>query len=114
MDSPRRHNDADDAAVTSPSKTFEELFEKLEKMHQTQNARLNEITKRSGKQFTCITQMLSSITEEKRKYTEPDEVAGKRARMLVEIKQQPGPSRAGASAEYSLQRQVKQSGQNVS
>ena len=31
MDSPGRHNDADDAAVTSPSKTFEELFEKLEK-----------------------------------------------------------------------------------
>ena len=83
-------------------------------MHQTQDARLDEITKRSGEQFTCTTQMLSSIIEEKHNYTEPDEVAGKRARTSVESPQQPGPSRAGASAEYSLQRQVKQSGQNVS
>ena len=83
-------------------------------MHQTQDARLDEITKRSGEQFTCTTEMLSSIIEEKRNYTEPDEVAGKRARTSVESPQQPGPSRAGASAEYSLQRQVKQSGQNVS
>ena len=83
-------------------------------MHQTQDARLDEITKRSGEQFTCTTQMLSSIIEEKRNYTEPDEIAGKRARTSVESPQQPGPSRAGASAEYSLQRQVKQSGQNVS
>ena len=83
-------------------------------MHQTQDARLDEITKRSGEQFTCTTEMLSSIIEEKRNYTEPDEVAGKRARTSVESPQQPGPSRAGASAEYSLQRQVKQSGQKVS
>ena len=31
MGSPGRHNDADDAAVTSPSKSFEEPFEKLKK-----------------------------------------------------------------------------------
>ena len=72
-------------------------------MHQTQNARLDKITKRSGEQFTCITQMLSSITEGKCKYTEPDEAAGKSARTSVESPQQPGPSRAGASAECSLQ-----------
>ena len=46
MEFPGRHSDADDAAVISPSKSFEERFEKLEKMHQTQNARLDEITKR--------------------------------------------------------------------
>ena len=45
MESPGRHSDADDAAVTSPSKSFEERFEELEKMYQTQNARLDEITK---------------------------------------------------------------------
>ena len=62
MESPGRQNDADDAAITSPSKSLKEHFEKLEKMHPTQNARLDEITKRSEEQFTCITQMLSSIT----------------------------------------------------
>ena len=103
MESPGRHSDADAAAVTSPSKSFEERFEKLEKMHRTQNARLDEITKRSEEQFTCVTQILSSITEGKRKYTEPDEAAGKRARTSVESPQQPEPSRAGASAECSLQ-----------
>ena len=51
-----RHSDAGDAAVHSPSKSFEERLEKLEKMHQTQNGRLDEITKRSKEQFTCITQ----------------------------------------------------------
>ena len=105
MESPGRHSDAD-AAVTSPSKSFEERLEKLEKMHQNQNARLDEITKRSEEQFTCITQILNSITEGKRKYVEPDEAAGKRARTSVETPQQPGPSRAGASEECSLQRQV--------
>ena len=35
MESPGRHCDADAAAVTSPTKSFEESFEKLEKMHQT-------------------------------------------------------------------------------
>ena len=35
MESPGRHSDADDAAVTSPGKSFEGCFEKLEKMHQT-------------------------------------------------------------------------------
>ena len=34
-------------------------------MHQTQNARLDEIMKRSKEQFTYITQILSSITEGK-------------------------------------------------
>ena len=77
-------------------------------MHQTQNARLDKITKRSKEQFTYITQMLSSITEGKGKYTEPDEATEKRASMSVESPQQPGPSRAGASAEHSLQQQVKQ------
>ena len=52
--------------------------------------------------------MLSSITEGKGKYTEPDEAAEKRASMSVESPQQPGPPRAGASAEHSLQQQVKQ------
>ena len=66
---PGRNCDAHDAAVTSPSKSFEERFEKLEKMHQTQNARLDKITKRSEEQFTYIMQMLSSITEGKRQYT---------------------------------------------
>ena len=47
-------------------------------------------------QFTYITQILSSITEGKRKYTEPDEAAEKRATTSVESPQQPGPSRAGA------------------
>ena len=56
MEYPGRHSDADAAAVHSPSKSFEERLEKLEKMHQTQNARLDEITKRSKEQFTCITQ----------------------------------------------------------
>ena len=87
---------------------MEERFEKLEKMHQTQNVRLDEITKRSERQFTHITQMLTSITEGKRKYTEPDEAAGKRGRTSVESPQQAEPSRAGASAECSLQRQLKQ------
>ena len=32
-------------------------------MHQNENARLDEITKRSEEQFTYITQVLSSITE---------------------------------------------------
>ena len=40
MESPGRHSDAD-AAVTSSNRSFEERFEKIEKMHQTQNARLN-------------------------------------------------------------------------
>ena len=84
MQSPGRHSNADDAAVTSPSKGFEERFDKLEKMHQTQNARLDEIMKRSEEQSTFITQMLSSITEGKRTYTEPDETAGKRAGTSVE------------------------------
>ena len=37
MESPGRHCDAAAAAaaVTSPTKSFEENFEKLEKMHQT-------------------------------------------------------------------------------
>ena len=52
--------------------------------------------------------MLSSITKGKRKNTEPDEAAGKRARTSVESPQQPGPSKAGPSAECLLQRQVKQ------
>ena len=108
MESPERHGDADDATVTSLSKSFDECFEKLEKMHQTQNARLDEITKRSEEQFIYITQMLSSTTEGKGKYTEPDEAAEKRTSMSVESPQQPGPSRAGASAEHSLQQQVKQ------
>ena len=108
MESPERHGDADDATVTSLSKSFDECFEKLEKMHQTQNARLDEITKRSEEQFTYITQMLSSITEGKLKYTEPDEADEKSARTSVESPQQPGPSRAGVSAEHSYQRQVKQ------
>ena len=108
MESPGRHSDADDAAVTSPSKSLDERFEKLEKMHQTQNARLDKITKRSEEQFTCITQVLSSITEGKHKYTEPDEASGKRARTSVESPQHPGPSRADAPTECSLQRQVKQ------
>ena len=47
MESPGGHSDADAAAATSLSKSFKEHFEKLEKMHQTQNARLDEITKRS-------------------------------------------------------------------
>ena len=64
MKSPGRHNDADDAAITSPSRSLKEHFEKLEKIHPTQNARLDEMTKRSEEQFTCITQMLSSITGE--------------------------------------------------
>ena len=34
-------------------------------MHQTQNARLDEIMKRSKEQFTYITQILSPITEGK-------------------------------------------------
>ena len=104
MESPGRHSDADDAAVTSPRKSFQKRFEKLEKMHETQNARLDEITKRSAEQLTHITQMLGSITEGKRKYTEPDEATGKTARTSVESPQQPGPSKAGASAECSLQR----------
>ena len=45
MESPGRHSDADNAAVTSPSKSFEKRFEKLEEMHQNENARLDEITK---------------------------------------------------------------------
>ena len=40
MGYPGRHSDADDVAVTSPGKSFEERFEKLEKMHQAQNAQL--------------------------------------------------------------------------
>ena len=103
MESPGGHSDADAAAATSLSKSFKEHFEKLEKMHQTQNARLDEITKRSEEQFTCITQMLSSTTEGKHKYTEPDEAAGRRIRTSVESPQQPGLSRAGASADCPLQ-----------
>ena len=108
MESPGRHSNADDAAVTSPSKSSKEHFEKLEKMNQTENARLGKIMKRSEEQFTYITQMLSSITEGKLKYTEPDEADEKSARTSVESPQQPGPSRAGVSAEHSYQRQVKQ------
>ena len=37
--------------------------------------------------------MLSSITEGKRKCTEPDKAAAKRARMSVENPQQPRPSK---------------------
>ena len=109
MESPGRHSDADDPAVTSPRQSFKERFEKLVKMHQTQNDRMDEISKRSEEKFTYITQMLSSKTEGKRKYTGPDEATEKRTRTPVESPQQPGPSRAGASAECSLQRQVKQS-----
>ena len=69
-------------------------------MHQTQNARLDEITKRSEEQFIYITQMLSSITEGKLKYTEPDEADEKSARASVESPQQPRPSRTGVSAEH--------------
>ena len=58
-------------------------------MHQTQNARLDEIMKRSEEQLTYIAQMLSSITEGKHKYTEPDEAAEKRARTSVDSPQQP-------------------------
>ena len=108
MESPGRQIHADAAAVTSLSKSFKERFEKLQKMHQAQNARLDKMTKGSEEQFTCITQMLISITEGKRKYTEPDEATGKTARTSVESPQQPGPSRVGPSAECSLQRQVKQ------
>ena len=43
MESPGRHSDVDAASVSSPSKSFKECFEKLEKMHQTQNAKLVEI-----------------------------------------------------------------------
>ena len=46
MESPGRHSDADTGA-TSPPKSLEEHFEKIEKMHQIQNTRLDEITKRS-------------------------------------------------------------------
>ena len=42
MGYPGRHSDADDVAVTSPGKSFEERFEKLEKMHQAQNDNWNE------------------------------------------------------------------------
>ena len=87
MESPGRQSDADDSAVTSRTKSFKERFEKLEKMHQTQNAILDEITKRSTDNFIYITQMLSSITEGKRKYTEPDEAARKRTRTSVESPQ---------------------------
>ena len=52
--------------------------------------------------------MLSSITEGKRKYTKPDEASEKSARTSVESPQQPGPLRAGMSAECSLQGLVKQ------
>ena len=31
MESPGRHSDTDDAAVTSPGKSFEDRFEKLKK-----------------------------------------------------------------------------------
>ena len=55
MESSGRHSDAD-ATVTSPNKSFEERFEKIEKMHQTQNGRLDEITKRSEEQFTYLAQ----------------------------------------------------------
>ena len=58
--------------------------------------------------FTYFEQILSSITEGKLKYTEPDEAAGKRIRTSVESPQQPGSSRTGTSAECLLQRQVKQ------
>ena len=51
-------------------------------MHQTQNARLDEITKKSEQQFTYITQILSSIIEGKRKYTEPDEAVGKKGQNI--------------------------------
>ena len=51
-------------------------------MHQTQNARLDEITKKSEEQFTYITQMLGSIIEGKRKCTEPDEAAGKKGQNI--------------------------------
>ena len=43
MESPGRHSDVDADSVSSPSKSSNECFEKLEKMHQTQNARLVEI-----------------------------------------------------------------------
>ena len=81
-------------------------------MHQTQNARLDEITKRSEEEFTYIKQMLSSITEGKRKYTEPNEAAGKPSRTSVESRQQPGPSRAGTSVFITMTGKTK--GQNVS
>ena len=42
MESPGRHNDADDAAVTSPGKSFEERFQKLEKMHGRDNEKIRE------------------------------------------------------------------------
>ena len=45
--------------------------------------------KRSEEQLTYIEQMLSSTTEGKHKYTEPDEAAEKRARTSVESPQQP-------------------------
>ena len=63
METPGRHCDVD-AAVTSPNKSFKERFEKIENIHQTQNARLDKITKRSEEQFTYLAQMLSSITRE--------------------------------------------------
>ena len=93
MKSLGRHSDAD-AAVTSSIENFKERFEKIEKIHQTQNARLDDITKWSEEQFTYLAQMLSSITEGKRKCTEPDEAAAKRARMSVENPQQPRPSKS--------------------
>ena len=100
MESPGRHSDAD-TAVTSPPKSLEEHFEKIEKMHQIQNARLDEITKRSEEQFTYLAQMLSSIRAGKRKCTEPDEAAEKRARTSAESPQPSGPSSASTSVECS-------------
>ena len=58
MEYPGRHSDAD-AAVTSPNKSFEEGFEEMQKMHQTQNGKLYEITLRSEEQFPYLAQMLS-------------------------------------------------------
>ena len=58
MGYPGRHSDADDVAVTSPGKSFEERFEKLEKMHQAQNAQLERKDPRNNSHtlHTCLVQ----------------------------------------------------------
>ena len=69
---------------------------------------MDEITKCSEELLTYFAQLLSSITEGKRKNTKPDEAAGKKAITSVESPQMPVSLRAGTSAEHSLQWQVKQ------
>ena len=54
MESPGRHGDANDVAVTSPSKCLEERFEKLEKMARTINSQcvIRVFTTTTGKTKT--------------------------------------------------------------